>query len=202
MKSITQLFTRPVALAAVGLALLLGSAGCASIPRVGVTSDFDHAVNFRNYKTWAWYPQQPADAEGGPAQGYNSFFDKRMRRSVEAEMVRKGMTKVEKNPDVFVAYSARVEDKQRTNTAVPYGPYGWYPYWGYGWNRGLYQQPVVEYKAGNVIIDIVDAKRKELVWRGYGQSQVDEQNLSDEEVNRIVTGVLGTYPPTDNTARR
>ncbi|GAB3829764.1 DUF4136 domain-containing protein [Hymenobacter jeollabukensis] len=200
MQRFPHLFSRPLALAAIGLALLLGSAGCATVPRVGVTSDFDHAVNFRAYKTWAWYPEQPADAEGGPAKGYNSFFDQRMRRSVEAEMVRKGLTKADKNPDVYVAYSARVEDKQRAANPGYYGPYG-YPYWGY-YGLGRSYQTVQDYKAGNVIIDIVDAKRKELVWRGYGQSQVDQQTLSEQEVNRLVTGVLGDFPPTDNTARR
>jgi hypothetical protein len=199
MKRFTQLFSRPLALASLGLTLILGAAGCASVPRVGVSSDFDHAVNFRSYKTWAWYPAQPTDAEGGPAKGYNSFFDQRMRRSVEAELVRKGLTKADKNPDVYIAYSARVEDKQRTSPNM-YGPYG-YPYWyGSYWNRPY--QTVQDYKAGNVIIDIIDAKRKELVWRGYGQSQVDEQSLSETDVNRLVTGVLGTYPPSDDTARR
>ncbi|RTQ45867.1 DUF4136 domain-containing protein [Hymenobacter gummosus] len=198
MKRFTQLFSRPVALAALGLSLVLGATGCASVPRVGVSTDFDHAVNFRAYKTWAWYPGQPADAEGGPAKGYNSFFDQRMRRSLEAELTRKGLSKVDKNPDVYVAYSARVEDKQRTATPY-YGPYG-YPYW-YGWGRGPYQT-VQDYKAGNVIIDFVDAKRKELVWRGYGQSQVDQQTLTEPEVDRLVTGVLGSFPPNENTARR
>ncbi|OON68344.1 DUF4136 domain-containing protein [Hymenobacter sp. CRA2] len=200
MNLLTRFFSRPVALVAIGLTTLLGAAGCASVPRVGVTTDFDHAVNFRNYKTWAWYPEQPTDAEGGPAKGYNSFFDKRMRTSLEAEMVRKGLTKVEKNPDVYLAYSARVEDKQQANTNY-YGPYG-YPFWyGYGsaWNRPY---TVTNYKAGNVIIDIVDAKRKELVWRGYGQAAVNNQTITEPEVNRIVSGVLEAYPPTDNTARR
>lgn len=199
MQRFVQLFSRPLALAALGLTLVLGATSCASVPHVGVSSDFDHAVNFRAYKTWAWYPDQPTDAEGGPAKGYNSFFDQRMRRSVEAEMVRKGLTKTDKTPDVYVAYSARVEDKQRA--AMP-GPYG-YPYWyGYYGAWGRPYQTVQDYKAGNVIIDIIDAKRKELVWRGYGQSQVDQQTLSDEDVNRLVGGVLGNYPPTDNTARR
>ncbi|WP_400193162.1 DUF4136 domain-containing protein [Hymenobacter sp. B81] len=199
MNRFPKLLARPLALAAVGLSLLLGASGCASVPRVGVTSDFDHAVNFRAYKTWGWYPDQPTDAEGGPAKGYNSFFDKRMRAAVDAEMKRKGLTLVEKSPDVFVAYSARVEDKQRTNPNA-YGPYAYYPFW-YGPGASRWNQ-VTDYKAGNVIIDIVDAKRKELVWRGYGQTQVDQQTISEAEVNRIVAGVLGDFPPSDNTARR
>ena len=200
MKAFARLITRPVAATALGLAVLFGATGCASVPRVGVTSDFDHAVNFQAYKTWNWYPDQPKDVEGGPAKNYQSFFDQRMRRSVEAEMVRKGLTKVDKNPDVLVAYSARVEDKQRVDPTYN-GPFGYPFYYGfYGWGRPY--QTVTDYKAGNVIIDLIDAKTNKLAWRGYGQSQVGQQTLSEEDVNRIVAGILGNYPPSDNTASR
>ncbi|WP_303309945.1 DUF4136 domain-containing protein [Hymenobacter sp. BT730] len=198
MNSLIRLFSRRTAVAVVGLGLLLSSAGCATSGRVGVTADFDHSINFRNYKTWAWYPQQPSDAEGGPAQGYDSFLDQRIRKAVEAEMSRKGLTRTTQTPDVYVAYSAKVEDKQRVdpayNSMYPYG-YRWY---GYG-----RQQTVIDnYKAGTVIIDVVDAKRKQLAWRGYGQARVDNQTISEPEVYRIVGSVLGTYPPQDNQAQR
>ncbi|MCC2547410.1 DUF4136 domain-containing protein [Hymenobacter sp. BT175] len=198
MNVITRFLARPVAMAAVGLSLLLGVTSCASSARVGVTSDFDHSVNFRNYKTWAWYPQQPTDTEGGPAKGYDSFLDKRLRTAVESEMVKKGLTRVEKNPDVYVAYNAKVEDKQRID---PYynSPFA-YRYAYYGMGRTM--SPVTDYKAGSVIIDIIDAKRKELAWRGYGQAQVDQQTISEPEVFHIVGGILSTYPPQDNTADR
>ncbi|SHJ41993.1 protein of unknown function [Hymenobacter daecheongensis DSM 21074] len=198
MKLIPQSLVRPAALGVVALSLWLGITGCTA-SRVGVTSDFDHSVNFRTYKTWAWYPQQMADTEGGPARGYESFLDKRLRTAVETEMTRKGLTQVEKDPDVFVAYSAKVEDKQRVNGA--YSPYG-YPYYGYGYGRGMGMNPISEYKAGTVIIDLVDARRKELAWRGMGQAQVDNQTISEQEVYRIVGSVLGAYPPVDTQARR
>jgi hypothetical protein len=202
MKRFISSFARPAAFAAVALSLLLGVTSCATTARVGVTSDFDHSVNFRAYKTWAWYPQQMADTEGGPAKGYESFLDKRMRTAVEAEMARKGLTLDEKHPDVYVAYSAKVEDKQRVNNNA-YSPFG-YPYYGYGYGygygRGL--NPVSEYKEGTVIIDFVDAKRKELAWRGMGEAQVENQTISEPEVFRIVGSVLGSYPPGENQARR
>lgn len=185
---------------ALGLSVLLGASGCASTARVGVTADFDHAVNFRTYRTWGWYPEQPTDTEGGPAQGYQSFLDKRIRAAVEREMAAKGLTYSEKSPDVFVAYSARVEEKQRANPGA-YGPYG-YPYWYGGWYGRNWGAPVMDYKAGTVIIDIIDARRKQLAWRGQGQAQVQEQTISEPEVYRIVNSVLGTYPPQDTQARR
>ena len=199
MNYITRFLARPVALAAAGLVLLLGPGGCTTAARVGVTNDFDHAVNFRAYKTWAWYPQQPRDAESGPAKGYESFLDKRLRAAVSSEMTRKGLTEVTSAPDVYVAYSARVEDKQQVS---PYynglgNPYG-YGYGAYG--RGY--QPVTQYKAGTVVIDIIDARRKELAWRGTGQAQVNQNTIDEVETYRIVNGILSTYPPQDSNARR
>ena len=198
MNSIIQFLTRPVGLAIAGLALLLGPTGCALTSRVGVTNDFDHAVNFRAYKTWAWYPQQPKDAEGGPAKGYESFLDKRMRAAVSAELAAKGLTEVSTAPDIYVAYSARVEEKQQVSPAYGY-PYGGYGYGGY-YGRGY--APVTQYKAGTVVIDIVDANRKQLAWRGTGQAQVDQNTIDEAETHRIVNGILSTYPPQDRNAQR
>ncbi len=201
MNRITHYLARPVALAATGLLLLLGPSGCTSAARVGVTNDFDHAVNFRAFKTWAWYPQQPRDVEGGPAKGYESFLDKRMRAAVTTEMTAKGLTEVAVSaaPDIYVAYSARVEDKQQVS---PYYNGLGYPYgYGYGaYGRGY--SPVTQYKAGTVVIDIVDAHRKELAWRGTGQAQVNQNTIDEGETMRIVNGILSTYPPQDNNARR
>ena len=202
MDFIPRFLVRPTVALAAGLLLLLGPSGCTTASRVGVTNDFDHSVNFRAYKTWAWYPQQPRDAESGPAKGYESFLDKRIRAAVAAEMTRKGLTEVDKAPDIFVAYSARVEDKQQVSPyynglGYPYG-YGYGGFGGFGRNA----QSVTQYKAGTVVIDIIDARRKELAWRGTGQAQVNQNTLDEAETVRIVNGILGTYPPQDNNARR
>ncbi|GAB3875704.1 hypothetical protein GCM10028824_31750 [Hymenobacter segetis] len=198
MNRITRFLAHPVALVAASLVLLLSPSGCTTASRVGVTNDFDHAVNFRAFKTWAWYPQQPRDAEGGPAKGYESFLDKRMRAAVASEMTQKGLTEVTTAPDIYVAYSARVEDKQQVS---PYYNGMGYPYgYGYGGYRGY--SPVTQYKAGTVVIDIIDAHRKELAWRGTGQAQVNQNTIDEVETHRIVNGILSTYPPQDNNARR
>ena len=199
MNRISQFLARPLTLGAAALLLLLGPSGCSTTSRVGVTNDFDHAVNFRAYKTWSWYPQQPTDTEGGPAKGYESFLDKRMRAAVTAEMNKKGLTEVDKAPDIYVAYSARVEDKQQVS---PYYNGMGYPYgYGYGY-YGRNYSPVTQYKAGTVVIDIIDARRKELAWRGTGQAQVDRNTIDELETVRIVGGILGTYPPQGSNAQR
>ena len=199
MNRIPRFLARPFALAAIAFALLLGTSGCTTASRVGVTNDFDHAVNFRAFKTWAWYPQQPKDAEGGPAKGYESFLDKRMRAAVASEMAQKGLTEATAAPDIYIAYSARVEDKQQVSQN--YNGLG-YPYGGYGYGYGRNYSPVTQYKAGTVVIDIIDARRKELAWRGTGQAQVNQNTIDELETHRIVNGILSTYPPQDSNARR
>lgn len=203
MKPSSRFFARPAALITTGLALLLSITACTS-SRVGVSNDFDHAVNFSAYKTWSWYPRQQADTQGGPAKGYESFVDQRIRAAVASDLAAKGLTEVAQGqaPDVFVAYSARVENQQQTSPyynglGYPYG-YGYGGYGGYG--RGY--TPVTQYKAGTVIIDIVDARRKELAWRGTGMAALNQNNISQDEATRIVTGILGTYPPNENNTRR
>jgi len=199
MTRIPQFLTRRAVLLAASWLLLLGTSGCTTASRVGVTNDFDHAVNFRAYKTWSWYPQQPGDAESGPAKGYESFLDKRLRAAVAIEMTQKGLTEVDKAPDIYVAYSARVEDKQQVS---PYYNGMGYPYgYGYGY-YGRNYSPVTQYKAGTVVIDIIDARRKELAWRGTGQAQLNQNSIGEAETTRIVNGILSTYPPQGNNAQR
>jgi hypothetical protein len=199
MNRITRFLGRPAAFAVLGLALTLGLGACTT-SNVGVSSDFDHAVNFRAYKTWAWYPRQASDTEGGPARGYESFTDQRIRAALQKDLEAKGLTEVDSkaSPDVFVAYSVRVENKQ--NMSPGYGGFG-YPYYGYGYG-GFGGYPYgggsYTYKAGTVIIDIVDARRKELAWRGTGQAQLDNNSISEQETFRIVNSVMGNYPPTDD----
>jgi hypothetical protein len=194
---------RFMALAVTGLALAFGLNACTTA-NVASTSDFDHAVNFRAYKTWAWYPKQANDTEGGPARGYESFTDQRIRDAVTKDLGAKGLTEVAGNasPDVFVAYSVRIENQQQRVGGSPFG-YG-YPY-GYGYGGYGYGYPYggsYNYKAGTVIIDIVDAKRKELAWRGTGQAQLDKNTITEEETYRIVNSVLSNYPPTDERRRQ
>ena len=199
MNRITHLLARPTALVATSLALAFGLASCATSANVGVSSDFDHAVNFRAYKTWAWYPKQTNDTEGGPAKGYESFTDQRIRDAVAKDLTAKGLTEATTSPDVYVAYSVRVENKQQVAGGYPYSPYGYgYGGYGYGGFGGYpYGGGAYNYKAGTVIIDIVDARRKELAWRGTGQAQLNQNSISEEETYRIVNSVLGNYPPTD-----
>ena len=48
---------------------------------------------------------------------------------------------------------------------------------------------------GDLVIDIIDRKRRELVWRGVGEGAFTTSNPSDKKVAKRVATVLQTFPP-------
>ncbi|MFC5270687.1 DUF4136 domain-containing protein [Adhaeribacter terreus] len=185
------------------LALLLGLflSGCAAVP-VDVSTDYDRAANFNQFTTFKWYQDTPT-ANRDSAYKYDTFMDKRIRQAVENSLARKGMRMVTTNPDILVAYDVKVVRRQELRPDYAFAPgfgYGysyWYGYrYDYGYSRfGTRPMLIDEYNDGTIIIDLVDAKDNQLVWRGWGQMEVGSANVSEAEINKIVSNILEKYPP-------
>jgi len=182
-----------------GLAFFL--AGCAATTPVDVSTDFDRNVTFAQYHTFRWYQDKPM-AGVDTTYKYNTFLDQRIRNAVESQLARKGLTKAEGRADLLIAYDVKIVTKQAARPDYAYAPgfgYGysyWYGYrYDYGYSRFSRPMLIEEYKDGTIIIDLVDAKDNQLVWRGWGQMEVDEANISEAEVNKIVTNILAKFPP-------
>src|SRR6188768_3895080 len=159
------------------LALLLALflTGCVATTPVEVSTDFDRSVNFGQYRTFKWFQDKPT-AGVDSAYKYNTFLDQRIRNAVEAQLTRRGLTKTESNSDLLIAYDVKVITKQSARPDYAYAPgfgYGysyWYGYrYDYGYSRFNRPMLIEEYKDGTIIIDLVDAKDKQLIWRGWGQ---------------------------------
>lgn len=156
---------------------LLFLAACSPI---SVKTDYDHEVDFGNYQTFKWM--------AGPKSGKrtiakNSLVDKRIRRAVENELQAKGYRMIDSGKaDALLAYHVSVKNKVDVNS------YG-YRYW----RRRVH---VHRYKEGSLILDVVDPRMKQLVWRG-GASGIagDIRQASQEEVNEAVQKVLKKFPP-------
>ena len=77
---------------------------------------------------------------------------------------------------------------------------GYYPAYGYGyggyWGGGGVD--VYQYTEGTLILDLIEAKSKQLVWRGMAQGTIDE-NASPEQrerrLNEAVMRMLANFPP-------
>lgn len=182
--------------------LLATLAGCTTTQRVSVSTDYDKGTDFSRYHTYAWYQAEPTGQR--PTPTYDTFADRRIRVALEAQLPAKGVTRATARPDLKIAYDVSVKTEQQADPTYALAPgfgYGysyWYGYrYNYGFNRfgpGTYQ-PINTYNVGTVVIDFVDAKDNELVWRGVGESVVDPGAVSEEAINEIVKGILAKYPP-------
>ena len=76
---------------------------------------------------------------------------------------------------------------------------GWGYGWGFGWNPwGFGGQTFVSTSTeGTLFIDLIDTKKKEMVWQGEGQGELTRNvEKKDENIKVFVTKILSQYPPT------
>ena len=167
------------------LLLVLVATSCSS---VRVASDYDKNANFSQLKTFAFYKTGIDKAE------ISDLDKRRILRAIESELLAKGYTKSE-NPDMLVSIFTKSQQRvDGYNNAWGYGGWGWGGFggWGWGWN-----QPSVSTRTeGTLYIDLIDAKKKELVWQGMGTGYLS-QNMErkEERIKEFVTKVMEKYPP-------
>ena len=170
-------------------------AGCASTP--DVRSDYDAGADFGAYNKYNFI-------EGaGPDYGNNrSFFTKYVIEAVTIEMEKRGYTK-SNDPDLLVNFSARLDEKLdvRTTSAPMTGGYygyrgGAYRYGAWGGYGYATETHVSQYTEGTFNIDLIDNRRRQLVWEAVGVGRITDKKLKNLE-ETVKTGVpyyFANYP--------
>ena len=178
----------PIRLAATALALLLVPA-MASAQKTSY--DYNKAANFASFKTYA--------LKDGTKVG-DPLIDDRIVAAIDRELAAKGFTKSD-NPDVFVVYHVAFDKQKDISTYSSgygggYGAYGWG--WGGGWSGGTTSTQVRDILVGTLVIDMADAKKSQLAWRGMGVKEVNttaSPEKRDKSINNAVKKIFKNYPP-------
>jgi hypothetical protein len=88
----------------------------------------------------------------------------------------------------------KIVDKQQVRSSGS----GYYSYRGgyYGTWSGYPYVETVDYREGTLSIDLVDTKRKQLVWQGIAEGEVQDEALKDPgpAVDRVVTLIFSNFP--------
>jgi len=165
------------------LLLLFVVSSCCS---VRVNSDYDKTANFAAYKTYAFYKTGIDKVE------ISDLDKKRILRSIEETMAAKGFTKSE-TPDLWVNINTKSEKNVNVNQFYAGYGYGW----GFGWNPYWGGNTSVSTSTEGVLtIDLIDAKKKELIWQGTGSGFLTQNvNKKDEVIKNFVTKIFEQYPP-------
>ena len=175
------------------LPLVLLVSACASGPQI--KSDYDHNADFASYRTFAF--MQPL---GTDRAAYTTLVTERLKTLTRLQMEQRGYVFNAQSPDLLVNFLA--QSRQKTEYVppppMPWGPnyygyrMGWYdPWMGYGFGPD-----VIQYTEGVLSIDLIDARKKQLVWEGVSTSVIDnvEQAASEQALAPIVADIFASYP--------
>src|SRR4029453_11359216 len=107
-----------------------------------------------------------------PAKG---LWPPRIIDGVDKELQAKGLKKVElsEHPDLHVAYNSGVKER-KTVEGFDYG----YGRWR-GPGNTTYQTYINQ--DATLVVDLVDASKKEIVWRGVAQDTLSDKSEKNQE---------------------
>ena len=181
--------------------MLAVASACAPSPKIGY--DFDRSADFSAYHTYAWLPGD--QEKTGDRRADSSAVDMRIRIAVGTQLRLKGYQALpEGKPDFYVAYHVGLKDI-RPNISERYYSDGMA---GHAFAHSADTRstgksaPVVtdtpSSLTGSLLVDIIDARSEQLVWRGSAAGDVDPGLTSqqrDERTKAIVHGILSHFPP-------
>lgn len=162
-------------------------------PEIQVYSDHDPDYAVGSFKTFDWGQKTDIEENQNPLH-YNELNDKRIKSAVLKELTTRGYVRSEVSPDLIIHYHIVIDD-QSVVTTEPYG-YFYGPYWM------RMQTHVYPYREGTLIIDLMDPKTNNLVWRGWATVGLDmiTPEKTEEIVSRIVAKIFRKFPASTKEA--
>lgn len=185
-------FTRLAAVALVALIM----PGCAT--SMNVSSHAARDVDFARYRTYDWGPADALPA-GDARFNNNPFFQDHVQGEIERQLAAKGLLRsTSSKPDLLIHYHASVNPRLEANGVNqsldvngmdrPYR-YCYDDCW----------DTVRHREVGTIVLDVVDARTKQMVWRGWAQdsveSMVDSQDKMRQKIHLAVTRMMEKFPP-------
>lgn len=160
--------------------------GCAS----KVITDYDSGAAFSDYSSWDFAPAN------GKGEEYVSLDGSRIRNAIEREMQSENLEKVtDGDRDLLVAWQIVTEERLERGGGLGFGL--GFGSGNFGW--GLSTAPPVEkVEEGKLVIELVDTRTKQVVWRSASRRYLNENQSSEsrqELIDEIVTDMFEEYPP-------
>lgn len=183
------------------ISLLMASTAACGSPKIGY--DYDSNANFSGYHVYEWMPGN--QEKSGDRRADSSDIDIRIRTAVAARLHLKGYTmSVNAQPDFYVAYHLAVKDLT-PDTSTQYFSDGMagksFSHSADTRSTGTAHTTSGEaqsYLTGTLLIDIIDAASKQVVWRGTAAGEIDPGLTSkerDERIRNIVHEMFSHFPP-------
>ena len=157
-----------------------------------IETGYDKSADFSHYKTYSLIPRAT------PAT--NPVLATIIDNDIEYELNQKGLRKVDSNPDLLVKCYGGAGDVEGGFAAADpsYNATGGAPMPGSSmWGGSLPPTSVPQTMHGSITVDLVDARKKQLVWRATAKGKMDYNKRSKllEQANKAVSEMFKKYPP-------
>ena len=150
-----------------------------------VTYDFDRAADFSTFKRYAWVRGTVLN---------DQLNHDRVVSAINAQLASRGLVQVQPadSPDVLVAYHASFDrNLQITGFSSGWGGYR-FPASRTGSARAE------EIVVGSLVVDVVNARTKTIVWRGSATRDIDvnaSPEKRDKNINKAAEKLFKNFPP-------
>ncbi len=166
------------------LAFAVAAFGCSTLE---INTDYAPGTDFSKYKTFTL-------KEGKPPK--NQIAADRVKAALTSTLEGKGFKSAPEGGDlaVFLHFQAG-KDTQINTTGYGYGGWGGWRWGGYG---GMQTTTVQEIPTGTLVVDIVDGKTTNAIWRGIAKDQISTSATPEEreqKVREVLAKLFENFPP-------
>jgi len=114
-------------------------------------------------------------------------MDQNIQRAIDAQLVLKGLQRVESGGDLVVSYQAALDQEKEFN-GFGTGPRFW----------GSTRVTSSTIDIGKLVVDLFDPAKKQLVWRGAASKTLDIKKDPDknyQNLQKAMAKLFKSYPP-------
>jgi hypothetical protein len=142
----------------------------------GVNVQQDPNVDLASYATYAW-------SKGLTAA--RPELQKTIVETVEQQLQAKGLKPVADAPDLWVVTYAFGEDMTGTKGGFYSSP---------NWSWGVITTDARMISAGTLMVDLIDAREKKVVWRAIAQAHVKDEEQAFKKIQVVVPKMFLKFP--------
>ncbi len=171
------------------LLCLLVVFACAAAQAQKIKVEYDRSIDFTKFKTYAIDPKENAP---------RPMLRLAIQAAVQDDLEKRGLTKVASDPDLYVQMYGAIDSDAAFNYTDPIYGSG-IPPLNYGitmWYAIPGTVTTVVVHKGELVVDVIDAARKKLIWRGIAQQKLADDNRQKllDQVNTAVEKLFKQYP--------
>lgn len=161
------------------LLVLLLAAGCSTMTKdIEVTTETDPKANLSAYKTYAWLGSaQVVNDPDGQWEPPQFDADAELRFLINRELRKHGLSEVESNPDLVIAFAAGIDMQALEFMKDP----------------DTKMQSLSNIPKGALVVIVVDPKTRTPVWAGRAKGNVQEQPTTETVKKRLDYAVVTMF---------